>query len=520
VVASDDPPRTDVIKPGDARKIPKPLRAAALSTRHVYDVIVFGSQLSGVLAGALLAKRGYRVLHLDPEGLGTYYEDRGFELPYAPSVLPSLKRLPQADAALAELGIAIELGRILDGTGNDLQLLFPRSRLDLTSAAARRASEVGREFPDQKESLIAALEATIAIAGATDPFFKSPLLPLPPSGFFERFHLKKAIRAAPSLQSEPAHPMEGELLGEALRALGRFLIYLEDDEAGRTARARPVAQVLAGAHRFPGGAIGLREALRKRLGELGGDDAGVEGEPAVVEELLFEGRLFSGVKIAANKNVYRARCLVAGTDVAALAPLVPPRAKKRKLADLFESVRQRRYLFPINLVVRNEGLPLGLKELALIVPGDEELGPVLLEVAPARKDGRELPEMRVLCAAAFVSAAEHDASESRLRELAGRIEAATLEIAPFCEPHIVARSAPYLDAKNARGNRLSPHPLLEIGEDPLLGLSGLPQRTPCKNLFLASREVLPGLGLEGEFMAGLRATHLVQEMLRKHNPLK
>ncbi len=510
-----------MIKPADARKpTPKPLRAAALPTRHLYDVIVFGSQLSGVLAGALLAKRGYRVLHLDPEGLGTYYEDRGFQLPYAPSILPSLKRLPQAEVALAELGIAIELGRILDGTGNDLQLLFPRNRLDLSSAAARRASEVGREFPAQKASLVAALESTIAVAEATDPFFRSHLLPLPPSDFLERHHLKKAIRATPALQSEPARPLEGELLGEALRALGRFLIYLEDDEAGPTARGRPVAQVLAGAHRFPGGATGLRETLRKRLCELGGDFAGVEGEPAVVEELLFEGGLFSGVKLAANKNIYRARCLVAGTDIAALAPLVPPKAKKRKLSGLFESVRQRRYLFPVNLVVRNAGLPLGLKELALLVPGDEELGPVLLEVTPARKDGHELPDMRVLCAAAFVPATEHDASESRLREIAGQIEAAALGIAPFCEPHIVARSAPYLDAKNARGSRLSPHPLLEIGEDTLLGLWGLPQCTPCRNLFLASREVIPGLGLEGEFMAGLRAAHLVQEMLRKHNPLK
>jgi hypothetical protein len=32
--------------------------------------------------------------------------------------------------------------------------------------------------------------------------------------------------------------------------------------------------------------------------------------------------------------------------------------------------------------------------------------------------------------------------------------------------------------------------------------------------------VLPGLGLEGELLAGMRAARLVQEMLKKKNPLK
>jgi hypothetical protein len=39
-----------------------------------------------------------------------------------------------------------------------------------------------------------------------------------------------------------------------------------------------------------------------------------------------------------------------------------------------------------------------------------------------------------------------------------------------------------------------------------------------KNIVLAGREVLPGLGLEGEFFAGLRAAKLVQEMLKKKTP--
>jgi hypothetical protein len=165
-------------------------------------------------------------------------------------------------------------------------------------------------------------------------------------------------------------------------------------------------------------------------------------------------------------------------------------------------------------------LPLGLKELALIAPGDEELWPILLEVLPARKGDKAQADERILCAAAFASGADRDAGEGRLRELAGRIETAVLELAPFSEPYVVARSVPMLDAKTARGSRMAPHPLLEIADEDLLGIGGLPHRTHCKNLFLASREVLPGLGLEGEMIAGERAAAIVQAQLHKHDPLK
>ncbi len=490
-------------------------------TRHVYDVLVLGAQLSGVLAGALLAKRGYRVLHVDPHGLGECYVDKGYQLPFAPGLVPSLKLMPMAEKALAELGLNVSLSRILDAGGGELQLIFPRHRVDFGASAEQRAREVGREFPADAERILAAIEAAAARAEATDPFFQT-VLPLPPDGFFERWAVKKAARACPAINDEADgfEPLAGTPFGDALRGLARFLTYLDDDEAGPLARSRPLAQTLRGAHRFPGGGHGLYQALRNRLTELGGDAVGDASEPASVEELVFEGSRFSGLKLAANRNVFRASHLIAAMDVDALAPLIPPKIKRKGFAGLFESVRTRRFLFAVNLIVRAEGLPLGLKELALLSPGDEELGPVLLEVLPARKADKPVAEERVLCAAAFASGADRDAGEARLRELGVRLEAALLEIAPFLEPCVIGRSLPMLDAKGARGSRLAPHPLVEIADRAFLGVTGLPHRTRCKNLFLASREVIPGLGIEGELIAGERAASLVQALLHKHDPLK
>src|SRR5690606_38749571 len=118
---------------------------------------------------------------------------------------------------------------------------------------------------------------------------------------------------------------------------------------------------------------------------------------------------------------------------------------------------------------------------------------ILLEVSAARKNGRDEPDQRVVTAAAWVSQTEREAGEERLRAIAKRIEAAAMTVMPFADRHVVLRSSPYLDARNARGSRLQPHPLLEVAQERHLGFTGLPQRTPGKNLFLANREVLPGL---------------------------
>lgn len=51
------------------------------ATQRIYDACVVGSQLGGVVAGALLARRGYRVLHVDHDGVGSCYDDGGYLLP-------------------------------------------------------------------------------------------------------------------------------------------------------------------------------------------------------------------------------------------------------------------------------------------------------------------------------------------------------------------------------------------------------------------------------------------------------
>src|SRR5512132_2148533 len=111
-------------------KAPPPKLSSGPS-RHVYDVIIIGSQLGGALAAALLAKKGYRVLLLEHDGLGPGYEHDGFVLPFAPFVMPPLKAMPALDETFAEIGLTTQLARAMRPHAPDLQLILPEHRVDL-----------------------------------------------------------------------------------------------------------------------------------------------------------------------------------------------------------------------------------------------------------------------------------------------------------------------------------------------------------------------------------------------------
>ena len=487
-------------------------------SQHVYDVIVMGSQIGGALAAALLAKRKNRVLLIDHDGTGTGYEHNGFVLPYAPSVAPALKTMPTVEEAFSELGLTTAVQRAMRAHVPELQLVLPSHRVDLHADPTRRRAELAREFGETAEGLLSALTATSTQHEASDAFFKE-LPELPPEGIFETWGLKKKIGKHPGLETHP-RLSNNTPPGALLRGLLSFLTYLDEPTSG-LAHTRPLSQVLQSPQRYPGGTDGLRDALVKRLAELGGDVLTRENSDSyIVEEISFDGARFAGVKLLQSDVIYRAPFLVAATDSGALRRLIKDKKKHRGLLEQLDSSSTKSLLFAVNWVVPVASLPRGMGELLLVDTDDPELKPMMIQVHPARlPGGKEDESLRVICAGVFVPATVRELGEDHLKVLARRMDEQLDSLMPFTREKRVLSSAPYLDAGEVRGSRLMPHPLYSFEAEAFLGITGLKQRTPAKNILLAGREVLPGLGLEGELLAGMRAARLVQEMGKKKNPL-
>ncbi|MBL8951413.1 MAG: desaturase [Myxococcaceae bacterium] len=491
-------------------------RTSAAPTRHVYDVVVIGSHLGGAICAGLLQRRGLHVLYVEHDGTSQGYVHGGWLLPYAPFVLPALKACPSLEEALTELGLNTAYTRTTHLPQPMLQLALPHTRLDLSLDPKHRAKEAQRALGPESATFTKLWEDAASRLERTEPFFKEKP-ELPPEGMIATWSFKRVIGRHAAITEQLEVPKDGA--AALLASLADFTVNVAERNA--LASTRPFSMLLQGVHSWPGGRDGLRELVLNRLSELGGDVLAHDAS-TVVEEIAFDGSRIAGIKLVKSDTIYKTSCVVGASDAAALRRLVPDKKKHRELAELLDGPTAKRVLFSVNWVVPESALPRGMGEMVLLAPRDTTLGPILVQVSPSRRAPGEptAPEDdRTVCAGLFVDANLREQGEEQLQELADRVNVELDLLMPFTRQRARLVSAPYLHASGVRGSRLMPHPLLKLEDPALLGITGLPVKAPVKHLFLASREVLPGLGLEGEIIAALRAAKLIQETLKKSNPL-
>lgn len=493
------------------------------ATQRQYDACVVGSQVGGAIAAALLARRGFRVLEIDHDGRGAGYADGGWILPWRPALFPSPRLMPAGESALNELAAASNLARALRHVASGVQLFLPRHRLDLPSAPEPLAVELRREWPGEDAALDAALREVDALFEDGGRFLAAAP-PLPPRGLLGRLALRRAVAraAGPKRGSlESANPFEsvgGHPLPAALLSLYPFLASLDGPPAP-LALARVVGGALRGLHVADGGAQALRELFRRHGASAPADHDQSAAQRGVVEAVELSGGAIKGVRLAGSSDLHTARAFLLATGAAAFARLLPKGAPGRAVSTLTR-LRPARRILTVNLVVKAGALPPPLGPAALLLLGGD---PVLVEVQSARRqdpeEGAPPGGDHVLCAATAVPAEPW--TRDTVRAAADRIRATLAQAIPFLDRHVVFESIPTMVGAGDEGAPFpdAADPIFAALPGAALGVTGLPMKGPFKNLFLASRDVLPGLGLEGEIFAGIEsAAHAAAALGRKDRP--
>ena len=478
----------------------KLVRKGAAPSRHVYDVIVVGGQLSGILSTAMFAKRGLQVLHVPHDGLAEPYTHGEHKLPHAPFFLPPLKAVPAFDEVLQELGITTTIARALQLV--PLQLLEQDRWFELSHDEKRRGPELARAFGSSAEEFDELMRKAQAAGDASDSFFQSHP-DLPPEGFFARWKFKRHLNRFPGLGLDT--PLGNDAL---VRKLMNFVSSTEN--ASTLTRARTLGRALAGPAIFQGGREGLWQVIAERARDLGADV--LAGDEAV-ERLVLEGST-TGVRLTKNDTTYRAGFVVAATDLDVLTRLMPEKQRKAS-AKLLPTVAATKALLTLNLVVPEKSLPRGLGTLALLDAPSIDGGAMLLQVGPSSK-----PEDRVLTVAVTAPIGLRAGGEPAIRALIAQVHQALARVMPFTKPHVTLESTPWIDAAHVVAGRAEVAPLFQLSPEAWLGAAGLTTNSPWKRVLMAGRQILPGLGFEGEVLAAQRAVKLVETSLKKNDPLK
>lgn len=299
----------------------------ALRPTQLYDVAVVGSDPGGMVAGALLARRGLRVLHVTTAP------------PTGPALVPDWKAIPVAKAVLDELSLGLPLSRALIPT--PLQLLSPRERIDLPVAAPWVS------------------EASVGVEPALSLLSEAPL---PPNGWLESWKLKRLASRGPA---GPSPALEG-----SLSALHLFTNHLAGPP-GALSFARATAPLLQGIFRLAGG---LYQALRTSIANHQGDVIGEPSKPVTVREVLVEGGRFAGLHLEGSDRPFRARLCLLSQPASTLVPWLPERLSRKQRS---RCPKEAGRLVSRQLSLDPMGLPEGLGPLALCHGWEE--GPVLIQ---------------------------------------------------------------------------------------------------------------------------------------------
>jgi hypothetical protein len=276
-----------------------------------------------------------------------------------------------------------------------------------------------------------------------------------------------------------------------------------------------------GTFRIDGGRQGLRALLFDRMKTHSGDvRPDLQPEAIVVKR----GRVV-GVRFAGKDDVVGCTHVLCGMGADRVAALIERGGEKppRRLAEA-AALKPAFWRYLLHLVAPIDALPDAFGRLAFAVReahGDLDGGNALaLHLA----DG--YGQHAVLSVEALAT----DTKPESLRALRTAVRQHLDKLLPFVDRHLLLVHSPHdgIAPEGVDGERGSapppPLPMEPIWamprDDRPLGFCGLPHGTGIKHLLFASRQVLPGLGVEGELAAGWAAARLVLQTERKRDLVK
>jgi len=485
----------------------------ATTTNH-YDLIVLGSDVAGLVAAALVARRGKRVLVIPHGSADGTYKVEGRTLPLRSAPVVHMGTAPTA-RVWTELGLAQQVRRQYAPLDHRMHVVLPHGRVDLTPAAANVAHEAARLWPDDDHAP-AAWDMAQRWAEATDEVL-DPLLAsdnaLVGGGFWGRRFLARVEGQLPAADVDEMPPLpEDHDLRRVSSAAVPWLQHLHPTQLGKAASLRLQGLWHRGPEDMPGGEAALRTLLLQRIELHSGE---VKRDLRVAELLLKRSRVV-GVSLLGKRDRYGCDHLIVATDPLRLleGPLVPellPRALLESLQGLHVAAQR----FEMHVELAAKGLSPALDPMAICLPegaADDPVGNTYIRIHPgSAEDTRRLSVCHIV---------PPKASTAGLRErLLDALDARG--VLPFCHDHVRWMHSPH-DGRpltDARGRDVSERaapgsvhpmdPLFAVAKPPSLGVGVLSTESGLKSLHFGCRLTLPGLGLEGEFAAGTAAAAAV-----------
>ncbi len=494
------------------------------SPQRFYDVVLLGTQLGALLTGALLAKRGFRVLLIGQDDLPATYELDGMQLPRQPFTFLA-EHSPVTTKIMSELALYQTVRRRAQMNDPALQVSLAKHRFEAPRDEQYFDREIAREFPEVKRPVEDFHEHIGRISKDLDRLVKRDLV-WPPETFFERREFSRGASGLPFGRNGNAFdPLsefpESHAFRTAVDAPVRFASGLDPDQLSKVGAARLYAAWRRSAFHLEGGEAELTDLVLERLRTYSG-----EIQPRTrADRILTRHGTAVGIRLAGSGETIGCAFVIANCTVAKLRRLVQDAAGFGELFERFGEPQARWFRYTLNAVVDAEGVPEGMKSDVFVVheqPSAQRMTHVRLY--PKDSAGR-----RLLCVQALLPRRVVEDVSGQLATVRPRLLDSLREVIPFLDQHLLWVDSPHdgRDAEHVPSGQLHP-PADPFSRGPTtmraifgypvlgpLGVTAMPIRTPIRRLLVCNDQVVPGLGMEGTFLAAWSAARIVTRSDRR-----
>lgn len=497
------------------------------------DVVVVGNELCGLAAAALIAQHapGTRVVVVDdadpslaqPLGdrfaptapcllrLATHGADRTTTVP-APSAAAPTVQSPVGHL-LDSLGVKQDARRFLGEAGGLGIIDDPDIRMIVPVDAEARVRELTRVFgPDEGARTAVKIQELAADARAG---LFNEAGSIHEDGFFEKRRQRKRVEFLGTSGTYDDDDTAAVALAHlSLGVAGAQLLPFVQSRTAMNGTGGPSPkglagllaglQLQAGVHGSSKGGLGPRAALAELLADVIRRHRGemIKGKVEAVEA---DGKHITVVKVT-GANDYLARVVIDATSRRDLTPRLPEGRRKEKLVEAEKRVVRAGDAAIVRWLLPAASLPRGLPPVGLLLRAPSDVGGGILfglyAGAPLKEGHKNagVDESLVALVAGTVCA------EGKSEAAAASVEAALDALLPFAKSHVKARDV--IVGANARA--ALPQWSVVESEHPVMGRR--PQ-TPFANLLRAGRDLVPGLGVDGELVAAKAVVAVAEQIL-------
>ncbi|MBN2343969.1 MAG: hypothetical protein JXX29_06920 [Deltaproteobacteria bacterium] len=483
---------------------------------NYYDVVVLGMDPGPLCAGALLSRRGFRVLVIGHHNARESYHCHGYRFVKRPFLLPGASS-PVISKIIQELSVGQLFSHTELPCDVKFQVVQPSSRISVFEDAKQTAAELVREFPEYAYKITDIMTEVGRYSGDFEKFIQNDLV-IPPETFFERRDFSR------SAVQNPFMGMPTIDVFEKLGVRGKFRDFLEILPrffGGGLAHLSPLVTArIIGAWLFDtrclkDGLDGLRHLLCERIIEQGGDIQ----ESYCADGIEVKRGKVTGVRMSGRKETTATQMVLTDLRPSSLSSLVEPQAWTSRFKALVEDDPDPLFGYALNLGVKKEVLPAGMADTVFLAMS-AELGADLLRIQVVPQDDPDRAGLNISCA---VPNSNEDILSGRLRD---KILDRMRWLIPYLDNYLEVIHSPFdgfgpvdLTGEADPAAPSVPHPeqienwLIRVVQSPgEVGIENVPHRTGIKGLLLSGSQVVSGLGVETDFIAAWGVAKIAGKM--------